>query len=207
MANMVNTASALGVEERRLTEIQLSKGFAVETLNTTVEFVRDLKLGHYVKVPPRVTFWGEQPSVYRARALFLTPMFQPSSSPPYWLGFWRLDSSRSYSTNTGISVLRVNHSTLPVREAESSSRRPFSGVSSDPVANSDLGPFTIRCSMGQSLELSYLCRSGFGEGGTRTRFSQRFRRRCGLLIQFSFLPYLESMLRRTLRWGSYSSML
>ena len=40
------------------------KVYSVQTLTEAVSFVQDLKLGHYIKVPPRVTFLG---------AFFLTP--------------------------------------------------------------------------------------------------------------------------------------
>ena len=38
--------------------VQLFKGYAVQTLSEATSFVQDLKLGHYIKVPPRATFLG-----------------------------------------------------------------------------------------------------------------------------------------------------
>ena len=35
------------------------KAYSVQTLASAQNFVQDLKLGHYVKVPPRATFMGE----------------------------------------------------------------------------------------------------------------------------------------------------
>ncbi|EGO00748.1 hypothetical protein SERLA73DRAFT_167007 [Serpula lacrymans var. lacrymans S7.3] len=35
----------------------LFKAYSVQTLTEATSFVQDLKLGHYVKVPPRATFW------------------------------------------------------------------------------------------------------------------------------------------------------
>lgn len=34
------------------------KAFVIQTLSETVSFTQDLKLGHYIKVPPRATFIG-----------------------------------------------------------------------------------------------------------------------------------------------------
>ena len=38
------------------------KVYAVQTLGLSTAFVQDLKLGHYIKVPPRATFTGVTPS-------------------------------------------------------------------------------------------------------------------------------------------------
>ena len=38
----------------------LFKTFSVQCLQSGLYFVQDLKLGHYMKIPPRVTFMGEQ---------------------------------------------------------------------------------------------------------------------------------------------------
>lgn len=35
------------------------KAYSVQTLTEATMFVQDLKLGHYIKVPPRATFLGE----------------------------------------------------------------------------------------------------------------------------------------------------
>jgi OPT oligopeptide transporter protein len=35
------------------------KSYSVQTLSEATNFIQDLKLGHYVKVPPRATFLGE----------------------------------------------------------------------------------------------------------------------------------------------------
>ncbi len=34
------------------------KAYSVQTLMAATFFVQDLKLGHYIKVPPRATFFG-----------------------------------------------------------------------------------------------------------------------------------------------------
>jgi len=34
------------------------KVYSVQTLTESTSFVQDLKLGHYIKVPPRATFLG-----------------------------------------------------------------------------------------------------------------------------------------------------
>ena len=34
------------------------KAYSVQTLSESTSFVQDLKLGHYIKVPPRATFIG-----------------------------------------------------------------------------------------------------------------------------------------------------
>ena len=38
---------------------QVFKAYSVQTLTEATNFVQDLKLGHYIKVPPRATFTGE----------------------------------------------------------------------------------------------------------------------------------------------------
>lgn len=38
---------------------QLFKTYSIQTLNSAVLFIQDLKLGHYMKIPPRITFMGE----------------------------------------------------------------------------------------------------------------------------------------------------
>jgi hypothetical protein len=38
------------------------KVYSVQTLGLSTSFVQDLKLGHYIKVPPRATFIGVSPS-------------------------------------------------------------------------------------------------------------------------------------------------
>ena len=58
VANMVTAFLTCGGENVGLMAVQFFKAFAVDTLGTTAELVRDFKLGHYIKVPPRVTFWG-----------------------------------------------------------------------------------------------------------------------------------------------------
>ena len=39
--------------------LQLFKAISVNALAISMSFVQDLKLGHYMKIPPRVTFMGE----------------------------------------------------------------------------------------------------------------------------------------------------
>jgi OPT oligopeptide transporter protein len=38
--------------------MQVFKVYAAQTLAEATSFVQDLKLGHYIKVPPRATFVG-----------------------------------------------------------------------------------------------------------------------------------------------------
>ena len=38
------------------------KVYSVQVLSESASFVQDLKLGHYIKVPPRATFIGVSPS-------------------------------------------------------------------------------------------------------------------------------------------------
>lgn len=38
------------------------KSYSVQTLSEATSFTQDLKLGHYVKVPPRATFTGALPA-------------------------------------------------------------------------------------------------------------------------------------------------
>ena len=38
---------------------QVFKSYSVQTLNEAIYFTQDLKLGHYIKVPPRATFLGK----------------------------------------------------------------------------------------------------------------------------------------------------
>lgn len=40
----------------------LFKAYSVQTLTESTSFVQDLKLGHYIKVPPRATFLGASTS-------------------------------------------------------------------------------------------------------------------------------------------------
>ena len=41
-----------------LNSIQLFKVFAIQSMGTGIQFTQDLKLAHYMKIPPRTTFWG-----------------------------------------------------------------------------------------------------------------------------------------------------
>ena len=57
MTNMVylcHISSALRV----LNGTQLFKVFAIQPMETGIQFTQDLKLAHYMKIPPRTTFWG-----------------------------------------------------------------------------------------------------------------------------------------------------
>ena len=47
---------------------QVFKGYSVQTLTESTSFVQDLKLGHYIKVPPRATFVGASSSLSIRRA-------------------------------------------------------------------------------------------------------------------------------------------
>ena len=37
------------------------KTFSIQCLQSGLYFIQDLKLGHYMKIPPRVTFHGVEP--------------------------------------------------------------------------------------------------------------------------------------------------
>jgi hypothetical protein len=39
--------------------LQIFKGYTIQVLVETMSFVQDLKLGHYIKVPPRASFIGQ----------------------------------------------------------------------------------------------------------------------------------------------------
>jgi len=41
-----------------LNTTQLFKVFAIQPMSTGIQFTQDLKLAHYMKIPPRTTFWG-----------------------------------------------------------------------------------------------------------------------------------------------------
>lgn len=38
--------------------LQLSKSYSLQTLLTSGQILQDMKLGHYMKIPPRTTFVG-----------------------------------------------------------------------------------------------------------------------------------------------------
>ena len=46
------------------------KAYSVQTLTEATMFVQDLKLGHYIKVPPRATFLGKYRNFTRAKAVY-----------------------------------------------------------------------------------------------------------------------------------------
>jgi len=61
LANMVSLLFGC-VPDRSLTmRYQVFKAYSVQTLTEATFFVQDLKLGHYIKVPPRSTFLGKLP--------------------------------------------------------------------------------------------------------------------------------------------------
>ena len=45
------------------------KAYSVQTLDSATTFLQDLKLGHYIKVPPRATFLGVLWNLYTWRAV------------------------------------------------------------------------------------------------------------------------------------------
>lgn len=49
------------------------KAYAVQTLTESTSFVQDLKLGHYIKVPPRATFLG--PSILPVTTCFVANQY------------------------------------------------------------------------------------------------------------------------------------
>ena len=38
---------------------QIFKGYAIQTMASALIFTQDLKLGHYIKVPPRASFMAQ----------------------------------------------------------------------------------------------------------------------------------------------------
>ena len=56
------------------------KAYSVQTLTEATMFVQDLKLGHYIKVPPRATFLGTLLSVICVCGVFLLTFVHPCSS-------------------------------------------------------------------------------------------------------------------------------
>ena len=51
---------------------QTAKTYSVQTLIGAQFFTKDLKLGHYMKIPPRATFMGEPPHYRVLSSSFLT---------------------------------------------------------------------------------------------------------------------------------------
>jgi hypothetical protein len=41
---------------------QVFKAYSTQTMGVAINFVQDLKLGHYIKVAPRASFMGEHSS-------------------------------------------------------------------------------------------------------------------------------------------------
>jgi hypothetical protein len=77
LANMVSRI-LIDLNDRSLAEklsrSQLFKTYAVTTVSATLTFVQDLKIGHYMKIPPRATFFGKlrfsrRQSDFRAKAV------------------------------------------------------------------------------------------------------------------------------------------
>lgn len=58
IANMVRTLKLIHLRLLCRQFLQIFKAYAVQTLLEATSFVQDLKLGHYIKVPPRATFLG-----------------------------------------------------------------------------------------------------------------------------------------------------
>lgn len=54
-----------------LNPTQLFKVFAIQPMSTGIQFTQDLKLAHYMKIPPRTTFWGTPRSLTCTRMLVL----------------------------------------------------------------------------------------------------------------------------------------
>ena len=57
MTNMVRLRDASSILHA-LNGTQLFKVFAIQPMGTGIQFTQDLKLAHYMKIPPRMTFWG-----------------------------------------------------------------------------------------------------------------------------------------------------
>ena len=56
---MVCRLSGFSSDQWLTMRYQVFKAYAIQTLGGATYFVQDLKLGHYMKVPPRSTFMGE----------------------------------------------------------------------------------------------------------------------------------------------------
>ncbi|SCV67276.1 BQ2448_5922 [Microbotryum intermedium] len=56
------------------------KTYAAQSLNVTLAFVSDLKLGHYQKIPPRITFYGKRMFEYNFLAPTLTVFGRPNTA-------------------------------------------------------------------------------------------------------------------------------
>ena len=56
------------------------KAYSVQTLMEATMFMQDLKLGHYIKVPPHATFLGTLLSVICVCGVFLLTFVHPCSS-------------------------------------------------------------------------------------------------------------------------------
>ena len=57
MTNMVRLHDVSSTSHT-LNGIQLFKSFAQQSIDTGAEFTQDLKLAHYMKIPPRTTLYG-----------------------------------------------------------------------------------------------------------------------------------------------------
>lgn len=68
------------------------KCYSVQTMQVALAFTQDLKLGHYMKVPPRATFMGSSKASFRTNSQFLTALIPDSTRRCY--GHCRRRSSR-----------------------------------------------------------------------------------------------------------------
>ena len=55
-----------------LNYVKLFKVFAIQPMGTGIQFAQDLKLAHYMKIPPRTTFWGTSISLASSSTSDLT---------------------------------------------------------------------------------------------------------------------------------------
>lgn len=52
---------------------QVFKSYSVQTLDEGISFTQDLKLGHYMKIPPRATFLGKAANLKPLYSSFFIP--------------------------------------------------------------------------------------------------------------------------------------
>ena len=53
------TDKLMNIQSLRVCALQIFKGYAIQTQASALFFTQDLKLGHYIKVPPRASFMAQ----------------------------------------------------------------------------------------------------------------------------------------------------
>jgi hypothetical protein len=146
------------------------KTYSVETISVSLLFVQDLKLGHYLKIPPRASFLVQSIStalcvtcqIAVKEWMFSTMPDICERDQPDLLTCPR--NRVFYSASTIWYVLPGN---LP-KKREKTDNRTLTGVLSVPHGNSVLQVSTnFSCSLCFSARL-HLSRSGCGNAGSRT---------------------------------------